>query len=357
MPRVRLIADPFDLATYEEVVTDDMLGLLRERFPVWPETGRVYKGVIATTTDVTPRVEEQVEALAAAGEDDLYYVVVYPGDPVTAIVVGAVAVLALAAAFYLLMPKIPAPNSEAVSANNSLGQRGNKARPNERIEDIFGTVTSIPSLLTVPLLTYEDNVQVEVSFMCVGRGSYLIENVRDGSTPLALIAGAGADFYAPGTSPNSGAPQLTVGVAVDAPFRNVYRLNEVNGQKLDPPDHNSVSGSGNIRFVAPNFIQNSGGINFADLFGPGDELTVSGADFGSANAIIDATTQLMRFHSDKRIEFDSFDPSTMFLAGQTITLTNATYAGQHDVSGDVVFIDVSGTYVIDTVDSTTITLV
>jgi hypothetical protein len=355
---VRLVRDPLALDQVEEheVAPGGLQPFLQEQFPAWPETARIYRGEIAIENDVTPTDEHGVNELEAA-EDGTYHVVVYPGDPIT-ILITVVATLALTAVVLLfLTPKIPSANMDSASSNNSLGNRVNKPRPNERIPDIFGRVMSIPEMLTFPITTFEDNVEVEVSFMCVGRGSYDIERVRDGGTPLTLIAGAGAEFYAPGTSPNFGAPQLTVGTAVDAPFRDVIRLNEVNGQQLDPPNRNHVTGQGNIRFVAPNFIENSGAIDFTDFFGIGDDLTVVGADFGTSPVVLDATTQIMRFHSDKRIEFQSFDPSTLFSAGQTINLTNATFAGEDDITGEVVYINVSGQYEIDTVDATTIQLV
>lgn len=328
MPRVRIIADPFDLATYEEHEVDDALALLTNKFPVWPETGRLYRDEVAIENDVTPRCQEQVDALATAGNDALFYVVVYPGDPVTALVT-VVATLALTAAVLLfLTPKIPTPDNSDQSSNNSLGARVNKARPNGRVPDIFGTVTSIPELLTVPLLLFDNNLEREVCYMAVGRGSYDIAAVKDGDTPLGQIAGAAAKFYGPGTSPNSGAPFLSIGAGVPYPLMDVVKVNDVNGQILRAPNANQVSGNGDIRFVYPDQIQRNGTtIDFTKYFAPGDQLTVGGAGFGSTSPGTSTTTASMRFEQGGVIRFETFNPTTAFAVGDTVTLSNASFAG------------------------------
>lgn len=356
MPRVRIIADPTDLASYEEHQAADLLTVLRGQLPSWPPTARLYRAAVAVENDVTPQTEDDVAALRAADPEELFYVVVYPGDPITAIITIVVTLVLTAVMLLFLTPKIPKGQTSEQSSNNSLGQRVNKARPNGRIEDIYGEVVSVPALLTVPLLVFDDNLEVEYCFMCVGRGSYDISDVKDGDTPIGQIAGAGVRFYGPGTSPNSGAPFLSSGAAIDLPLLNVLKSNEVNGQTLRPPNANSVHGSSDIRFVAPDTIERTGTtIDFTQFFAAGDDLTVANADFGGTVTLYNATTQSARFYSDYRIEFDTFDPTTLYNAGDTITLNNAGFAGS-DGSGNVVYVDVSGTYVIDTVDSATKTI-
>lgn len=354
MPRVRLYDDPLDLSSSTEHCPDSLLDFLADRFPTWPPTARLYKGAVAVENDVTPACEGQVEQLRAAGPDELYSVVVYPAGPIAIamIVVGVLVV----AAMMLLMPKIPGQGSMPESANNSLGARANKARPGGRIADIFGQVISIPELLTVPLLQFENNLEVETCYMAVGRGAYDVADMKDGDTPLVLIAGAGATIYGPNTSPNSGAPQASVGVAVTAPLLDVIKLNEVNGQILDAPNANAVHGNGDIRFVAPNAIQtNNPALDFTKSFGTGDELAVASANFGGSVAVYDATTQQARFYPNGRIEFQSFDPRTMYSAGETLVVSNAGFAGSN-AGGQVVYVDVSGTYVIASVTATEVFL-
>jgi len=342
------------LDEYTEHDAPRLLKFLYAQFDAWPETARIYKGEVAAENDVTPRTEADVDALNLAGDEDVYYVVVYPGDPVTAIVLAVVAVLALAVVMYMLMPKMPGAG-EQESANNSLGQRVNKARPNGRVPDIFGSVLAVPELLTVPLLTFENNREVEICFMCVGRGSYEISDVRDGETQLNMIAGAGAHFYGPNTRPGNGAPFYSVGTAITQPLLNVVKLNEVNGQILRAPDANAVNGKGNIRLVGPDVIETNGGVDFTEFFAEGDEITLTGASFGGSVAVFDATTQNARFYPDKRIEFETFDPTTLYSAGQLLVVSNAGFAGQNS-AGAVVYVDVSGTYTITSVNAATRTI-
>jgi len=88
----------------------------------------------------------------------------------------------------------------------------------------------------------------------------LSEDVRDGDTLIGSIAGAGAAFYGPNTSPNSGTAQLQIGSAITQDLYDVVKINEVNGQTLAPPNRAVVDKQ--MRFVAPNVIENDGTKDF-----------------------------------------------------------------------------------------------
>lgn len=353
MLRVRLITDPLDLASYEEHEVEQLIPFLREQFPVWPETARLYRGHVSHDCDVTPASQCDVDLLT---DDGLYYVVVYPADPVTMLIIAVVVFVVATVAMILMMPKPPhIGNTRQESSNNSLGNRVNKARPNERIPDIFGRIEAVPELLTVPLLMFESNREFELCYMCVGRGEYDIDpdDVFDGKTPVSVMAGAGADFYGPNTRPGNGDPFLEIGGGIGFPIKNVLRANEVNGQKLNPPNANSMTGQGNIKFVAPaSIVANpTSNIDFTERFQPGDDLEVANSDFGGV-AVFNATSQVCRFYSDKRVEFETFDPATLFSAGQVLVIYNGFVSGS-DGAGGTVFTDVSGSYTIVSVNSGT----
>jgi hypothetical protein len=357
MLRVRLITDPFDLGGFTEHSPDELMPFLREQFPVWPTTARLYRDKVAQDCDVTPASQCDVDLLE---NDGLYYVVVYPGDPVTLLVIAVGVFVLVTIALIMMMPKPPGMgNTAQESSNNSLGNRVNKARPNERIPDIFGRIKAVPELLTVPLVMFEENREFELCYMCVGRGEYLIDpdEVFDGTTPLAAMAGAAADFYGPFTRPGNGDPFLEIGGGIGFPLKNVLRLNEVNGQKLNPPNSNSMTGEGNIKFQGPaSIIANpASSIDFTKRFQPGDDLQITNAEFGGV-AVFNATSQVCRFYADKSIEFQSFDPSTLYEAGQILVIYNGFVSGL-TAGGAVVNIDVSGTYTIDHVTATKIYLV
>jgi hypothetical protein len=359
MLRVRLITDPFDLGSYVEHEPEALLPFLQEQFDIWPPTARLYQESVSQDHDVTPLTEADIDKLEHA--EGVYYVVVYPAEPTTILII-AVAVFVIAtAALLLLMPKMPGVgntnNSE--SANNSIGSRVNKARPNERVPDIFGRLMTVPELLTYPLLVFRDNKEFEYCFMCVGRGEYAIDpdEVYDGKTPLDRMAGAQAQFYNPFTRPGAGVPFLTIGDPIDRPLKNVVRANEVNGQKLAAPNANQMTGNNDIRFAGPASIEANpaSAIDFTERFQAGDDLTVTNAAFGGV-AVFNATSQVCRFYPDRSIEFQSFDPTTLYQAGQLLTIYNGFIAGLAS-GGAVVNIDVSGTYEIESVTSTRIYLV
>jgi len=281
MPLVRIISDPADLSAYDEHRTDDLLGLLRGLYPDWPPTARVYRGQVSLANDVTPSTEEQVEILGAAEPDELFHVVVYPGDPITALVTVVVTLALTAAVLLFLSPKVPSLSNDSQSSNNTLGERVNKPRPNNRIEDIFGEVVSVPTLIAVPLLTFENNLEVEHCLMCVGRGAYDISEVLDGDTPIASIAGAAVAFYGPRTRPGNGQPFLKVGADITQAPVNVGRSNEVNGQILRMPNDGVLTGKTDITFTGPDTITHSAtDYSFTDSFAPDAQVTITGSSGG-----------------------------------------------------------------------------
>lgn len=353
---VRLITDPFDLSVYEEhklLNSTDLLAFLQDQFPEWPPTARLYIDTVATANEITPQTDTEAELLR--DKDGLYYVVVYPADPLTLALIALAAVVVLALAVYFLTPRIN--GSSVGSANNSLGARTNQARPNERIPDPFGQIISIPDLLGQPYRAFKDNVEYEISYMCIGRGQYDITDVRDGTTPLSDIGGSTAVFYGPGTSPNSGVPQMQIGTDIEETLVSVARCEPVTGQTLKPPNYNRVQGDNDIKFVGPDTIillSSTERHDFTGVFEVGDVVTIGNADFGGAS-FWETVLEEAKFYPDKTIVFTTFDPSSIFIAGESITITGAVFTGL-TTGGDPITVDLSGVYLIDTVSSTTLAL-
>lgn len=360
MTRVGIVTNPFDPSTWEEHHADDPRQLLVERFASWPSTARIYdlEGFgdwkraaalldpsVLSARDVTPRDEAGIDRLATIRGPLL--VTIPPADPLTAIIAVVAIAVGVAAAF-LLMPKLPSAGRQP-SPNNSLSDRANQARPNQRIPDIFGTVEATPDLLMVPYTVFENNREVEVAYMGVGRGSYTITRVRDGDTALASIAGASAAIYGPGTSPNSGsAPQLQIGAPIPEPVQTVVKLNEVNGQTLKPTNLNQVQGEDSIRFVYPDQIEtNDSDIDFTKYFDAGDAIAVQQADISGSSGVTTIAASA-RFTSAGVVEFTDLDPSATFAVGGSVTISNAGYAGDNG-SGGVLYVDLSGTYQISAI--------
>lgn len=276
LKRVVIARDPLDTLSWEYYDTENVCQLLTEQFDTWPDTARIYYKTVSMDADITPSCEADIKRLQEL--DGPFYVVVYPaGQGLFLIVMVIISVVML-----VMTPTPPNPvirNTQQTSPNNELSERGNKSRPNGRIPDIYGTVRSTPDLLSVPYKIFIDHEEVEYSYMCIGRGTYDVSDIRDGKTLCTDIGGTSVEVYGPNTSPNSGSPQLTIGDAINVPVLNVYRSNSVNGQVLRPP--NTQYNTNDIKFNYPNEIQINLTSNnkFKDLFEDGDEITISNTEF------------------------------------------------------------------------------
>lgn len=125
-------------------------------------------------------------------------------------------------------------NRQTKSPNNQLGARDNQVRVLERVEEIFGRVKSIPSLMMPTYFKYVNHRQVEYGYYCVGRGYYDVSEIRDGDTLLSDFSRASAAVYAPFTSPGHGAPQMQIGAAITDPVLTAQRNEQVDGITLQP---------------------------------------------------------------------------------------------------------------------------
>ena len=187
-----------------------------------------------------------------SGNSGAFTVLETPADPVSLINAGLY--FFGKAVVDLITLDVPSPssaqNSSLGSANNQLSGRANKARILQRVEDIYGEVRSIPTLLMTTYTKYKSNIAFEYSYMCVGRGYYDISDVRDGDTPAASIGGTDVNFYEPFTSPNSGdSPSLVIGDVVSEKVLLARRSNEVDGITLKAPNEVNLSNPDNYTYT------------------------------------------------------------------------------------------------------------
>lgn len=338
MPTVTVLANPLDPSDREIIETDDVLDFIHSRWASWPPTGRIYRGAPSAQNDITPACTADVERLAQ--QDGPITIIVYPEDPIT-IIVAVVAVAITAAATFLLRPNVPdLSNRTASSGNNDLSDRSNRPRINGRIPDIYGTVRSVPDLLSVPYRVYENHRELEISYLCIGRGSYEIEDIRDGDTLVENIAGASLAIYGPQTSPNnpSDTPQLEIGAPISDPVFNVTRLGEVNGQVLRAPNDVVVRASEQIIFADGGIIQaaSGSGIDFTDFFEVDDDIVVGGADTSGVTTPSTAIFAAAIATTSGQLIFSTYNPSTDWAAGDFMTLDGAVWTTpDHPGGGDV----------------------
>jgi len=108
---------------------------------------------------------------------------------------------------------------------------------------------------------------------------------------------------------------------------SVVKLNEVNGQTLKPTNVNRIQSEDDIRFQSPDTIENNGSVDFTDYFSAGDAIAVLQADISGAEPGTLTVSNQMRFENGGVIRFSSYNPTTDFAVGNSVTLSNAAYAG------------------------------
>lgn len=283
MTRVTLYAHPFAPALPQMFEVDSLAEWLLAHYGESLAVGvQIFRGEPSADTDIS----HDVKAIMA-GDCAEYTVLQSPGLPAVIplwwYVVGAVAVGLLT---YALAPKPVMPgniNRTQQSPNNALGNRENQVRLLERVEDIYGTVKSIPSLMMPTYIKYIGHEKFEYGYYCVGRGYYALAELRDGDTLIADIDGASAAVYAPFTSPNSGhAPELQVGDAIIDDVLTAGRAIEVDGITLKAANQVQLS-AGTYTFTpsagGDKISQSAKQPNFSAICAVGDIVTISMAPF------------------------------------------------------------------------------
>lgn len=230
MTTVHLYRHPFADAPPQEFEVESLAAWLLVHYEGGPFGAiQVFAGEPSGATEVT----HDLTAILR-GDAPLYVVLESPGDPIN---IGyAIISMVLSAAVNALLAPDPTgmTNRDQQSQNNQLANRENQVRLMERVEDIYGTVRSIPSLMMPTYNKYIANQKVEYGYYGIGRGYYDVSDVRDGDTLVSEVSGASAAVYAPFTSPNSGVPQLQIGDPIIDPVLTVSRSSSVDGIVLKP---------------------------------------------------------------------------------------------------------------------------
>lgn len=231
---VIIAQDPTDPASWTEAEVPNIHEYIRSQIQLTDST-KMYHGSVDAMHEVTPWNEAGIDALDALPGP--FYVIMYPEWAAVPYIIAAIALILSVVAMNSI-PKPVTTDNNTPSPNNALTSRQNIARPFKRIEDIYGTVRSVPSLLMVPYSEYINNIEYEHSYMCIGRGRFVIQDCLDDATPISTIDGAGVTIYGPGDSPNRPGPSLPLpgfqvfGLPTVGQVCEVYHSTAVNGQDL-----------------------------------------------------------------------------------------------------------------------------
>lgn len=295
--------------------------------------------------DITERGISQPHEFVTPS-DAHYDVVTVP--EISATVLAWVAVV-ISVASVLLAPKIDVPanvNRQQESPNNSLGNRANRARLNQRSADIRGKVTpAYPDLIQVPYRKFIAGVEYEFLYAQVTEGSAECTDIRDGNTEFSKIQGSRLAIYGPGTSPISGTPQLTIGGNIPDTLYEVTQSNEIDGATLKAPnDPNALVQSWSASSDGTIY-----GTGFESVFSPGGSITLNDFnclvqydDFGeSALVSLNGTYNILAVYSD-RIVVDAYWPvgfenPIIVIGYQDITISSLWFSSPRPNTTEVVF--------------------
>jgi hypothetical protein len=212
------------------------------------------------------------------GADESFVIVHCPQgfDPITAayIVFVVVAVAAIALAPNVPLPENPGQDKAAESPNNNLTGQTNIARPLQRIPDIYGKNKVWPDLIAKTYTEFRGNRKFVTEYLCIGRGEYLVEEVKSGLSLIDDIDGAAFEIFGPSTAP--------------ATILDVTESDNVDGQQILAPnstDFLTFSSPGNFLTSNPSEIFLA--FQSFEGFAIGDQFTISGTSLNDGTYTFD----------------------------------------------------------------------
>ncbi|MHB8947561.1 MAG: host specificity factor TipJ family phage tail protein [Rhodoferax sp.] len=313
MTRIRLYEHTLAVVAPQEFEVPSLALWLLDHYGDVPTVKvQVFAGQPSADTDIT----DDVPAILAGAADE-YVILQSPGFAAIPLW-GWIVMAVVAVAVIALTPKPTMPgniNRTQTSPNNALGNRENKVRILERVEDIFGTVKSTPSLMMPTYNKYIGHKKYEYGYYCVSRGYCDLAELRDGDTLISEITGAAASVYLPFTSPNGGAPVLQVGDAIIDDIITAARAIEVDGITLKALNQAQLPTSAAYTFTAGGTVtQASKQSNINSVSGVGDDITILMAD---QTVVITAAV------------YDTSDPPVMVTPAVTET---RNYSGTYEIA-------------------------
>lgn len=291
--KIRLYEHPFAVVAPVTYETDSLALWLLDHYGESPKVKvQVFVGEPSAESEITGDVRAIM-----AGDQDEYTILQSPGWEQLIVQIVIMIVAAVATALLTPKPKLPGDvNRSQQSPNNGLDQRENKVRILERVEDIYGTVRSIPSLMMPTYFKYLDNKKYEYGYYCVGRGYHDISDVRDGDTLISDITAACASVYEPFTSPNSGdSPILQIGDPVVDNVITASRSIEVDGVTLFASNQVRLEGDSQYTFEhhvgGDTITQSSKNPNVNSICTAGEtvDVTMTDATWATPAEVCDAT--------------------------------------------------------------------
>lgn len=291
----------------------------------------VYEGELSKEHEISRDYEKIFTA-----EEVSIFILPAGGLVVAGYVIAAVLVVAALAIKPAAMPNV---NRSQQSPNNSLSDRNNKARPNQRIVDICGQVKSIPDVIAREYSRFVDNIEERIGYYCIGRNDLLVEDIKEGDTLIADIETASAGVYGANKSPNNSSPDIQIGDLINENVYGVTQSPDAIGQTLRASNENllkldgvfSVEDGGfNVGII--NDVNND--VDFTENYEAGDTvnlkeiyITVDDGFGGDITYQIGAETHIVSVVEAHKITFDTgFDESWGNIGSTPVNIDSGTDA-------------------------------
>ncbi|MCH7307556.1 host specificity factor TipJ family phage tail protein [Acinetobacter sp. NIPH 1852] len=299
MSHLQIYEDPLDASTITYEQTDNVLKRFLEIKAKFTQA-RIYKDTCCTENDVTPIDKVTALKLLDAGPEDQFHIVCHAGDIISAVNYVVVKILGYAVNAFVNVPTLSSNAQDKGSSNNELTSRENKQRIGQRVADIYGKVKSIPDLIAPSFVYYINKQEIEESLMCLGRGYYHIQDIKDGDTTLSTISGSACSIYEPDTS-IIGTPQIQIGEDFTDNPLVAKSCTAINGQTVNEGTEDITNSDVDFQLTAlyPNRLQSlNSSVDMRDYFQIGNSIllsmdTVGVADLSvSANCVPKSTGEL-----------------------------------------------------------------
>ena len=291
MSQLQIYENPLDASTVFNEQTDNVLRRFLEIKAQFPQA-RIYKDKPCLENEVTPIDKVSALKLLDADPTDTFHIVCQAGDIISAVNWVVVKVFGAIVNALVNVPTLNNQSADTGSSNNELTSRENKQRIGQRVADIYGRVKSIPDLIAPSFTYYANKQEIEESMMCVGRGYYHIQDIKDGDTTLSTIVGSACSVYEPNTS-IIGTPQIQIGDAFTENPLVAKACTAINGQTVKEGTEDITNLDEDFQLTAfhPNRLQsNNPSIDMRDYFQVGNSIFLNMDTVGVADKSISANT-------------------------------------------------------------------
>lgn len=290
--KLTIIHNPLEPHNNVVLYGDDLDTVLRQHFKTFPSGAVLYH----TSYSEKNRIHDISKFMGNHAVRHKYQEYILEIEPqLTGLEIAAIVALVVSTSLSLYvmftMPKMKAQTAE--SSNNELANRTNQNRLGGRVPDIYGQVRAYPDLIAESYTYYNDEgVEVERQLLCIGRGYYQVNDMKDATTNISSIAGSSVSVYNPSTS-LIGSPSFKIGRTFSDLPLEVIKSSSITGQTIQRPNDNLIESS-SIYFEYPNLIKlkSGAGIDFTQSFKVGDSIIVRDAIISSLNFSQSGSVQL-----------------------------------------------------------------